>query len=545
MGMGLHLFMVLIAKLWLLCSKIRKRAKMMLLKRLFKNVGKNFQFDPDAKFSFSTISVGNDVYLGPGSQISADVTIGNKVMFGPMVHILGGDHKLDGLGRFMIDCHEGGINKPIIIEDDVWIGSNAFINKGVTLGRGCVVGAATMVTKDVPPYAVVVGNPAKIYRYRFNPEQIKRHEALQREAIPLGTTLLVSPLPPPIGGVASWTENVLSIAHARGLAVDCLDTNAHVPNEFANSRSLAARFAKLKASVHVVLRAIYLMFSGKVDRLHLASGSGLNFARSWLLAVLAHWRGLPAVLHFHSDMVRIGQRRPLLMKFVQLIGLPKRAALVVCSEADEREAKRLFPNTKAAYLPNILPLALFETKRETRRDNERRVLFVGWLIRAKGVFELVEAMRAVPDVKLTMLGPIIFQQDYDDLKKRVKEYGLENRILFPPTVGLNEMPAVYASHDVLVLPSHTEGFATVLAEAMAVGLPLITTPVGIAERLTDGVHGRLFPIKNVDALTEALQDFVGQTEKFAAIGRGNRRYAAEQFHPENALTILKNFYQDL
>jgi acetyltransferase-like isoleucine patch superfamily enzyme len=50
---------------------------------------------------------------------------------------------------------------PIVIEDDVWIGFNATVLKGVTIGRGAIIGASTVVTKDVPPYAIVVGNPQR------------------------------------------------------------------------------------------------------------------------------------------------------------------------------------------------------------------------------------------------------------------------------------------------------------------------------------------------------------------------------------------------
>lgn len=66
------------------------------------------------------------------------------------------------------------LTPPCEIGHDVWIGSNAFIKAGVKIGIGAVVGANAMVTKDVPPYAIVGGVPAKIIRYRFNPEIIER-----------------------------------------------------------------------------------------------------------------------------------------------------------------------------------------------------------------------------------------------------------------------------------------------------------------------------------------------------------------------------------
>jgi acetyltransferase-like isoleucine patch superfamily enzyme len=56
----------------------------------------------------------------------------------------------------------GGASRPIVIEDDVFIGARAIILKGVTIGKGCVVGAGAVVAKSVPPYSVVVGNPAKV-----------------------------------------------------------------------------------------------------------------------------------------------------------------------------------------------------------------------------------------------------------------------------------------------------------------------------------------------------------------------------------------------
>lgn len=62
--------------------------------------------------------------------------------------------------------------------DDTWIGCNAIILKGVTIGRGAIVGAGAVVTKDVPPYAIVDGNPAKVIRFRWDEETIVRHEIM-------------------------------------------------------------------------------------------------------------------------------------------------------------------------------------------------------------------------------------------------------------------------------------------------------------------------------------------------------------------------------
>ena len=68
------------------------------------------------------------------------------------------------------------IEKDVIIEEDVWIGANVTILSGVTIGRGSVIGACSVVTKDIPPYAVVAGNPSKIIASKFTIEEILIHE---------------------------------------------------------------------------------------------------------------------------------------------------------------------------------------------------------------------------------------------------------------------------------------------------------------------------------------------------------------------------------
>ena len=67
----------------------------------------------------------------------------------------------------------------IVIEDDVWIGSNSVILSGVKIGRGAVIGAGSIVTKNVPKYAIVAGNPAKVIKMRFNDEEISKLEKLK------------------------------------------------------------------------------------------------------------------------------------------------------------------------------------------------------------------------------------------------------------------------------------------------------------------------------------------------------------------------------
>jgi acetyltransferase-like isoleucine patch superfamily enzyme len=130
-----------------------------------------------------TVHIGNDVSIGSGvwlSAVNARITIGNKVMLAPGVAIICGDHHIGTVGRYMFDVKDKAPedDQPIVIQDDVWVGFRAIVLKGVTLGRGCVVGAGSVVTRDVPAYAIVAGVPARVVGARFSESQVREHEAL-------------------------------------------------------------------------------------------------------------------------------------------------------------------------------------------------------------------------------------------------------------------------------------------------------------------------------------------------------------------------------
>lgn len=158
-----------------------KRMLMVLLRPLFASYGRNVIFDPtNSLFTYKNITLGDHVYIGPGAYISSikKIHIGNKVLIAPGVSMIGGDHNVTQMGRFMYDVHEKlpGNDLEIVVEDDVWIGANATILKGVTIGRGAVVAAGSLVNKDVPPYAIAGGVPAKVLRWRWTTEEVVRHE---------------------------------------------------------------------------------------------------------------------------------------------------------------------------------------------------------------------------------------------------------------------------------------------------------------------------------------------------------------------------------
>ena len=127
------------------------------------------------KGTYGPINV-QSLYITPDEKL----TIGNYVSIAPdVIFLLGMNHQIDTattfpfrsklIERTPMDAISKG---PIVVEDEVWIGMGARIFSGVTIGKGAVIAAGSIVTKDVQPYAIVGGNPAKLIRFRFSDDII-------------------------------------------------------------------------------------------------------------------------------------------------------------------------------------------------------------------------------------------------------------------------------------------------------------------------------------------------------------------------------------
>ncbi|MBR6123824.1 hypothetical protein IKQ19_09580 [Candidatus Saccharibacteria bacterium] len=122
------------------------------------------------------ISLGHNVQLGRETWIITDINFGNNILVAGRVNFIGkNDHIYSEPGQYMWNAGRG-LDSPIIIEDDVWIGTGATIMAGVTLGRGCIIAAGAVVTKNVPSCEIWGGNPAKKIKNRFDTEdKLKKH----------------------------------------------------------------------------------------------------------------------------------------------------------------------------------------------------------------------------------------------------------------------------------------------------------------------------------------------------------------------------------
>lgn len=145
---------------------ISKRVRETVCRNIFKHMGKHVNIERGANFGSGVdIELGDHSGIGINCQIPPHTKIGSDVMMGPDVLILGTNHIYDNPDLPM--RLQGSVTaQPVVIEDDVWIGARVILLPGVHIGKGAIIGAGSVVTKDVPPYAVCAGNPAQVVKRR-------------------------------------------------------------------------------------------------------------------------------------------------------------------------------------------------------------------------------------------------------------------------------------------------------------------------------------------------------------------------------------------
>lgn len=133
-------------------------------------------------FPFNLVKVGKYSYgelnIKSWGSKNEGLEIGNYVSIAPeVVFLLGGNHYTQTITTYPFKVMYFNETTPealskgkIIVEDDVWIGMNTLILSGVKIGKGAVIGAGSVVSKDIPSYAIAVGNPCKVIKYRFSEE---------------------------------------------------------------------------------------------------------------------------------------------------------------------------------------------------------------------------------------------------------------------------------------------------------------------------------------------------------------------------------------
>lgn len=137
---------------------VGRRVRGFLARRVSPHIGRGVNIERGA-YVFPDTVLGDGSGIGANCEICRGLVVGKNVMMGPECLFYSTNHKFDRENKRFEGYTE---IRPITLEDDVWLGRRVIVMAGVTVGRGSVVGAGAVVTKDIPPYSLAAGNPAVV-----------------------------------------------------------------------------------------------------------------------------------------------------------------------------------------------------------------------------------------------------------------------------------------------------------------------------------------------------------------------------------------------
>lgn len=487
---------------------------MPIKKSMLAKCGKKVYIGKKSIITYKNVYIGNHVAIGMESLLmssDAKIIIGNNVMFGPKVTIITGDHRIDILGKSMIDVHEklDENDKDVIIESDVWIGSNVTILKGVTVGEGSVIASGSIVTKNIPPYTVAGGVPAKAIRKRFSEEQIKEHK-LYLPGFRKKVLMVIPNL-----GTGGAEKLVIDIA--RNMDREKFDVtilslfpkNESIYNNIVEDEEIKVVYMnkKLGISLSQVFKVTRYIVDLKPDIIH----THLNVAPYTLLGCM--FAKVKCRIHTVHNMASTEstKRDRRIMKLAYKIfnftpvGISDYIKNTIMDYYKLREKK-------VPCIYNGIDTIFFNPNRYKVEKSENKFYLVntGSFKHAKNHKLMIDAFYKVCNyndnfkvpynIYLKLVGDGYLR---NEIEEQIKKYHLEDRIILVGEV--KDVCYELNNSDVLLMTSDYEGLPLAVLEAMACGLPIITTKAGgVVDVVEDGQNSILVDVGNKEQIIDAI-----------------------------------------
>ncbi len=287
--------------------------------------------------------------------------------------------------------------------------------------------------------------------------------------------------------------------------------------------------------------------------LYVASSGSLGMLRDFDFLRTARQLGIPASVTLHTGAIPTWVRQNNILFYLLRMTCSAANGIVVLDAASEECLKKIVSRPKVSRIPNGVDtdwIARITSRACHRKVEPLRVVFVGWVIPAKGTNELVTACAQLssPNFELRMVGPVV--HSYQEELTRVAQMKDGGKWLsFAGSLSHEEAIKEMSSGDVFVLPSHTEGFPVSLLEAMAAGKAAIGTSVGAIPELLAPEGQREFglciPARNVEALRSALANLLADGGRRLAMGANAQLRARERYGLGKVALEYVRLWQDL
>jgi glycosyltransferase involved in cell wall biosynthesis len=348
---------------------------------------------------------------------------------------------------------------------------------------------------------------------------------------------LVSPLPPPLGGIGRWTTLVCrwtaNLQQIRITQVDISPRWRAIDDMSIWKRVLGGGLQLIRDYIR------FLIAVPGVDVIHLTTSGRLAVVRDLGICTTAKLLRIPIVYHLHFGRVPDIARANTLEWRMLLCAMKLAFIVLPLDRATASTIHSLLPQKRVEIIPNPIDPAMLPTPTH-RPSRKKTLLFLGWILPSKGVEELFGAWNqlANDDWELVIAGPGTTAYQ-DHLVSLFKPRGIRFVGEVPHKAALQ----LLADCDIFVLPSHTEAFPFVVLEAMALGKAIVATDVGAIPEMLDGECGILVKPQDVQSLAQGLRELMTNEGLRVTLGGRAGERALENYTADTVFSQLLMIWQ--
>lgn len=325
------------------------------------------------------------------------------------------------------------------------------------------------------------------------------------------------------------------------------DTAVHVQYHYRSPFTMR----RLLGQLRLTLRFLWTCYRWRPTVLHLTSSYDAGWIRDSIFLAWAHWLGARTIVNLRGGDFERFYRGLSPRRQLSVLRALARCAAIIPITGESSAFLRTLGLQRVHVIPNCVALGSLPARQPRPNDanTKWRWLFVGWIMPAKGIVELLEALRAVPDAELTLIGPLVNQPETDMtvlLQTALTDPSLAGRLTHVPGVPMHEVRRRYTEHDIFVFPTHREGFPNVVLEAMEAGVPIVATRVGaIPEMVRDEKEALLVPPCDIEALVEAIRRLQCEPSLGDRLAEAARQRVEAEFGLEAVSELWFDLYRNV
>jgi len=314
--------------------------------------------------------------------------------------------------------------------------------------------------------------------------------------------LLISPLPPPVGGIASWTKQYMNWANNNGLDVKIVNISVK-GKRVENINRRANIFEEIIRTISIILKLQMNIVTFKPSVVHLNTSCARGgLFRDYLCAKIAKFHKKKLIIHYHCNIEdQINGRK---LQFIILKKLAKGAAdNLVLNSASSNYIEKNF-GVEAQIIANFIDESFVLSQKKIISREINNISFVGHVRKEKGVFEILHVANYYPNIKFYLAGPVADE---------IKTMTIPKNIFLLGSISKTDIIALLDKSDIFLFPTYSEGFSNALLEAMARGVPIITTTVGANKDMIEEMGGILVEKNNVSDIKKAIDELFNTNKR--------------------------------